>query len=89
MLALVALAVHSSGHHHASLAVRKSATSKLWTHEGADGSTSGIQVSVTEQDIDNLGLRAPAGFNIPSVNVSEDDIARCDLPNRMAGDILA
>jgi hypothetical protein len=84
-MALVALALHSSGQAQSgqapglSLAAKRAAVSKLWSHEGANGASSGDTVAVTEDDVSNLGLRAPAGFNVPSVNVTAEDIARLGL----------
>jgi hypothetical protein len=73
-VALLALAAQSPGDAPApSLAAK---TSKLWSHDGENGDSSTQAVAVNEDDISNLGLRAPSGFNVPSVNVTADDIAR-------------
>lgn len=76
-VALLALAAQSPGDAPApSLAAK---TSKLWSHDGENGDSSTQAVAVNEDDISNLGLRAPSGFNVPSVNVTADDIARLGL----------
>jgi len=49
---------------------------KLWTHDGENADSSTQRVAVTADDINNLGLRAPSGFNVPSVNVTGDDVSR-------------
>jgi len=52
---------------------------KLWTHDGEHADSSTQRVAVTEDDINNLGLRVPSGFNVPSVNVTGDDVSRLGL----------
>ena len=43
------------------------------------GWTSGQEksIEVTADDIERLGLSAPAGFNVPGVNVTDADKDRC------------
>ena len=84
-VALGALAARSAGHApRAALAQSlaaghaRSATvaraSKLWSGRTVPSSADAIAVS--EADVDRLGLRAPPGFNVPSVNVTGDDVDR-------------
>ena len=74
LVAIAALAVHSDG--GASAGAQKA---QLWTHVGADADTSTQRVAVTDADVNNLGLKAPAGFNVPSIEVSDADVARLGL----------
>jgi len=72
-LALLALAARTPGS-RTSLASTSTSTStaKLW----GSGVSSQDSVSVSAADIVNLGLRAPAGFNVRAINVSANDVAR-------------
>lgn len=67
---------------HVKLALHH-ATSKLWTRDSANSDSSTERVAVSEDDISNLGLRAPSGFNVPSVNVSGDDVSRYPFATRL------
>ncbi len=57
-----------------SLAQRAAKASTLWSTNTVPSSAS--MIAVSEDDIDRLGLRAPPGFNVRSVNVTADDIDR-------------
>ena len=62
------------------------ATSKLWTHDSENADSSTQRVAVSEDDISNLGLRAPSGFNVPAVDVTDDDVSRYVLTSVCAYD---
>jgi len=56
------------------LAQRAAKASTLWSSNTVPSSAG--MIAVSEDDIDRLGLRAPPGFNVRSVNVTADDIDR-------------
>lgn len=68
------LATSRSGSPLQLLAQRAAKASTLWSSNTVPSSAG--MIAVSEDDIDRLGLRAPPGFNVRSVNVTADDIDR-------------
>ncbi len=69
----------AAGHARSATVAR---ASKLWS--GRTVPSSADTIAVSETDVNRLGLRAPPGFNVPSVNVTADDIDRCARPRAPA-----